>query len=168
MNMAGSWKFKFTIYFMERTHVLLHLDEVLFHSKILDIPTSFICIIILFDGAFEYGSISKLWGYVGTNTELLCAEFCNFVQYQIFVSYLVIVLSKVFWILEAPTQRLKSTQGYIIISSFYSSVEHRARVKVRHLFLFAAKAFTSAQLFFSGLRLYRPINLFTFTMYNIG
>jgi hypothetical protein len=36
----------------------------------------------------------------------------------------------------------------IIISSFYSSV--RARVNVRHLVLFAAKAFTSVQLFFSG------------------
>jgi hypothetical protein len=35
----------------------------------------------------------------------------------------------------------------IIISSFYSSVEHRTRVKFRHLIPFAAKAFTSAQLF---------------------
>jgi hypothetical protein len=38
----------------------------------------------------------------------------------------------------------------IIISSFYSSVEHRDRVKVCHLVLFAAKAFTSAQLFLFG------------------
>jgi hypothetical protein len=38
----------------------------------------------------------------------------------------------------------------IIIISFYSLVEHRARVKIRHLVLFAAKAFSSAQLFFSG------------------
>jgi hypothetical protein len=35
----------------------------------------------------------------------------------------------------------------IIISPFYSSVEHRARVKFRHLIPFAAKAFTLAQLF---------------------
>jgi hypothetical protein len=42
------------------------------------------------------------------------------------------------------------TTGFIIIIiiSFYSFVEHRARVKIRHLVLFAAKAFTSAQLFF--------------------
>jgi hypothetical protein len=38
----------------------------------------------------------------------------------------------------------------IIIISFYSLVEHRAQVKIRHQVLFAAKAFTSAQLFFSG------------------
>jgi hypothetical protein len=31
-------------------------------------------------GAFEYGGISKLSGYVGTNAELLCVEFCNFGQ----------------------------------------------------------------------------------------
>jgi hypothetical protein len=30
--------------------------------------------IIFFDGAFEYGGISKCLVYVGTNTELLCAN----------------------------------------------------------------------------------------------
>jgi hypothetical protein len=49
---------------------------------------------VLFESLFsltelsEYGSISKLQGYVGTNTELLCAEFCNLVQCYIFVSHL--------------------------------------------------------------------------------
>jgi hypothetical protein len=54
----------------------------------MDMPTRFILIIIFFNRAFEYGGISKLWGYVGTNTKLLCAEFCNYVQCHIFVSYL--------------------------------------------------------------------------------
>jgi hypothetical protein len=45
----------------------------------------------------------------------------------------------------------------IIISSFYSSVEHRARVKIHHLVLFAAKAFTSAQLFFSGFNSFSTV-----------
>jgi hypothetical protein len=27
-----------------------------------------------FDGVFECGNISKVWGYVGTNAELLCAD----------------------------------------------------------------------------------------------
>jgi hypothetical protein len=43
--------------------------------------------------------------------------------------------------------------GVIIIISFYSLVEYRARVKIRHLVLFAAKAFTPAQL--SSLALIR-------------
>jgi hypothetical protein len=52
------------------------------------LSTSFILIIIFFDGVFEYGGDSKFWGYVGTNTELLWVEFCNFVQSHMFVSYL--------------------------------------------------------------------------------
>jgi hypothetical protein len=49
---------------------------------------------VLFESLFsltelsEYGSILKLRRYVGTNTELLCVEFCNFVQCYIFVSHL--------------------------------------------------------------------------------
>jgi hypothetical protein len=46
----------------------------------------------------------------------------------------------------------------IIIICFYSSVEHRARVKVRHLVLFAAKAFTSAQLFFCGFNSFSTVH----------
>jgi hypothetical protein len=50
---------------------------------------------------------------------------------------------------RAFPQSLQAHAG-IIISLFYSSVEHRVQVKVRHLVLFAAKAFTSVQLHFSG------------------
>jgi hypothetical protein len=48
------------------------------------LPTSFTWIIIFFDGAFEYGGISKCF----RNAELLCVEFCNFGQCHISVSYL--------------------------------------------------------------------------------
>jgi hypothetical protein len=48
----------------------------------------------------------------------------------------------------------------IITSCFYSSVEHRAPLKVRQLVLFAAKAFTSVQLFFSAF------NSFSTYIYN--
>jgi hypothetical protein len=48
---------------------------------------------------------------------------------------------------------LLQLQVIIIIISFYSLVEHRARVKIRHLVLFAAKVFTSTQLFFSGFHI---------------
>jgi hypothetical protein len=45
----------------------------------------------------------------------------------------------------------------IIIIYFYSLVEHSARVKIRYLVLFAAKAFISAQLFFSGINSYQKV-----------
>jgi hypothetical protein len=45
---------------MERTNELLHYDKLsCVHRKIMDIPTSFIWIIILFDGAFEYGAVFR-------------------------------------------------------------------------------------------------------------
>jgi hypothetical protein len=89
MDMAGGWKLKFALYFMEKTHEPLHLDKWSFvHWRITNIPTSFIWIIIFFHGALEYGCISKLWGYAGTNAELLCVEFCDLVQCNICVSYL--------------------------------------------------------------------------------
>jgi hypothetical protein len=72
---------------MERTHEPLHLVQWSFvHWKIMDIHTSFSWSIIFFNEAFEYSGISKLRVYVGTNTELLCAELCNFVQCHIFAS----------------------------------------------------------------------------------
>jgi hypothetical protein len=77
-NMAGNGKLKFKFNFMERTHEPLHLVKWNFvHWKIVDIPTSFIWIIIFFDRALEYGNSLKLWDYVGTNAELLCVESCN-------------------------------------------------------------------------------------------
>jgi hypothetical protein len=46
----------------------------------------------------------------------------------------------------------------IIIRSFYSSVEHRAEVRVSHLVLFAANTFASAQLFFFGFNLFSTVS----------
>jgi hypothetical protein len=45
----------------------------------MDIPTSFILIIILFDEAFKYVNGAKFCGYFGTNGEPICLEFCDFV-----------------------------------------------------------------------------------------
>jgi hypothetical protein len=86
MNVASCSNLKIIFYFMETTHELLHLVKWSFLLlKIMNMPTSFIWIIIL----FEYGGISKCWGYVtSTNAELLCVEFCNFVQCLIVVNYL--------------------------------------------------------------------------------
>jgi hypothetical protein len=56
--MAGCWKLKFTSYFMEATHEPLHWDKrSLVLWNIMDIPTSFIWIIIFFDQVFEYGAL---------------------------------------------------------------------------------------------------------------
>jgi hypothetical protein len=129
MNLAGSWMLKFAFCFMERTNEPLHLDKwTLVHWKIMDMPTSFIWIIIFFDGAFECGGISKLWGYVGTNTELLCVEFCNFVECHVFLSYL----------------------------SCYYFMKGVLNIRDSN---------TAAEKY---LRLYRPINLFIFRIYNMG
>jgi hypothetical protein len=54
----------------------------------MDIPISFIWIIILFDAVFKYGDGAKFWGYVGINAEPLFVEFCNFVKCHNFVNYL--------------------------------------------------------------------------------
>jgi hypothetical protein len=54
----------------------------------MDIPISFILIIVFFDGAFEFGGISIFCGYVETNAKELCIKFCNFGQYHVFVSHL--------------------------------------------------------------------------------
>jgi hypothetical protein len=74
---------------METTHEPLHLDKwTLLQKEIMDIPISFVWIIILFDAVFKYGDGAKFLGYVLINAEQLCAEFCNFVQCHIFVNYL--------------------------------------------------------------------------------
>jgi hypothetical protein len=89
-NVAGGWTLKFTFYFVEKTHEPLHLRHTKLCTtlKIMDTPTGFIWIIISFDRPFEYSGISIFWGYVGTDVELRCLEFCNFVQCRIFVSHL--------------------------------------------------------------------------------
>jgi hypothetical protein len=48
--------------------------------KIMDISTSFIWIVIIFDEAFKYGVGAKFGSYVGTNADPVCVEFCNLVQ----------------------------------------------------------------------------------------
>jgi hypothetical protein len=49
----------------------------------MDIPASFILFIILFDEVFKCDDFAKFWGYVETNGEPLCFEFCNFVECHI-------------------------------------------------------------------------------------
>jgi hypothetical protein len=45
---------------METTNGLLHLRQIKFGAeKIINVPTSFICIIVLFYGAFKYGECAK-------------------------------------------------------------------------------------------------------------
>jgi hypothetical protein len=60
----------------------------------MDIPTSFILIIILFDAVFKNGDGAKFWGYVVINAEQLCVEFCNFVQCYIFVNSLTFAVNE--------------------------------------------------------------------------
>jgi hypothetical protein len=93
MNTAGSWNLKFIFHLMETTDELLHLDKWSFVQwKITDMPTSFIWSSIFFDRAFEYGGVSKFWGYVPKNSGPLCVEFCNFVHCHTFVKCSVLLL----------------------------------------------------------------------------
>jgi hypothetical protein len=74
---------------MHTTHETLHSDKwSLVYLKIMDIPTSFIWIVNLFNEAFKCGDGGKFWGYAGINAEPLCVELCNFVQCHAFVNYL--------------------------------------------------------------------------------
>jgi hypothetical protein len=84
-----------------KIHVLLYGDDswnVIFRQmkfsavKVMDITTSFIWIIALFDKAFNCADGVKFWGYVGTNAEPLCVEFSNFVQCHMAVNYLTFCL----------------------------------------------------------------------------
>jgi hypothetical protein len=89
MNVECSWMLKFIFCFMETTRVPLDLDKWrLVPKKIMGTLTGFIWIIILFYEAFKYDDGSKFWGYVGTNTEPPCVEFCNFVHCCIVMKYL--------------------------------------------------------------------------------
>jgi hypothetical protein len=85
----GRLNLNFTFCFMDRTQETLHVDKrSLAIWNTMDIPASLIWISICFEEAFEDGKDAKWWGYVVTNAEPLCVEFCNFVQYQTFVNYL--------------------------------------------------------------------------------
>jgi hypothetical protein len=73
---------------MDTVHEPLHLDKwSLVQWEIMDLPTSLIWIVILFDEIFKQGDGAKYWAYVETNSEPLCVEFCNFVQCHTFVAY---------------------------------------------------------------------------------
>jgi hypothetical protein len=60
----------------------------------MDIPISFIWIIILFDAVFKYGDGANFLGYDGINAEPLHVEFCNFVQCHMFVNYLTFAVNE--------------------------------------------------------------------------
>jgi hypothetical protein len=60
----------------------------------MDIPMSFIWIIILFDAVFKDDDGAKFGGCVVINAEQLYVEFCNFVQCHIFVNYLTFAVNE--------------------------------------------------------------------------
>jgi hypothetical protein len=79
---------------MKRTHEQLHLRQIKFCApKDHGHARNFIWIITFFDEVFEYGGDSTFWGYVEENAELLCVEFCNFVQRHIFVIIYVVTVN---------------------------------------------------------------------------
>jgi hypothetical protein len=53
----------------------------------MNIPEIIIWIITLFGDTIEYGNGEMFWDYVGTNTEALCVEFCNYERCHNFVNY---------------------------------------------------------------------------------
>jgi hypothetical protein len=56
----GGWKLEFILCFIETTHELLHLDKLgLVQYMIMDIPASFILIIILHDEVLKCGNSVK-------------------------------------------------------------------------------------------------------------
>jgi hypothetical protein len=84
--MADIWMLKFKFHLIETTHRPLHLDKrILEQWRIMNIPTSFIWIIIFFDGGFKYGDVSKFWGYVGINADLLCVGLGSSVECKLFI-----------------------------------------------------------------------------------
>jgi hypothetical protein len=94
-NMAAVWMLKFIVCFVETTNEPLHLGKwTLVQKEIMDIPTSFIWIVVLFDTVFKYGDGKKFWGYVVINAEQPCVEFCNFVQCHILVNYLTFAVNE--------------------------------------------------------------------------
>jgi hypothetical protein len=57
---------------MGKAHESLHLRQNLLEYEIMDIPRTFIWIIILFHEVFKFGDGVKFLGYAGTNAEPLC------------------------------------------------------------------------------------------------
>jgi hypothetical protein len=60
-NEVGGWKLKFVFCFTETTHEPFYLLDKwrLVEWKIVDIPTSFVWIIVLFNEVFQYGDGAK-------------------------------------------------------------------------------------------------------------
>jgi hypothetical protein len=82
-NMAGGWKFKFTLYFIEKTHEPLHLDKVRYNRRSRTYLQVFI--IIFFKRAFEYGNggILKLtrWKQIYTS-QCGTMKFCMLINHE--------------------------------------------------------------------------------------
>jgi hypothetical protein len=74
--MAYGWMLKLK-FCLKTTRERVHLDK--WKWKIMDIPTSFVWSIILFDEGFKNDNNSKFWFYIRTKSEPLCVEICNFV-----------------------------------------------------------------------------------------
>jgi hypothetical protein len=88
MNVEGGWNLIFIYCSMETDHEQLDLKTTdVWHSKNHE-HKRFTWRIILFGGIFKYVDGAKFRGYVVTNAERLCVEFCNFVQCYIFVNCL--------------------------------------------------------------------------------
>jgi hypothetical protein len=83
---GGLFKVKMHILFCGDAPLTVALKRMKFCTVNTDISKS--CIWNIFDGVFEYGNDSKFWGYVETNAEQLCTEFCNFVQCHTFINFL--------------------------------------------------------------------------------
>jgi hypothetical protein len=74
---------------MEKYYEPLYLHKrSLIQYMVMDICTIFIWNIILFYEAFKNGDNAKYWGYVCTNPEPVCVEFCNFAQCYLSLNYL--------------------------------------------------------------------------------
>jgi hypothetical protein len=73
---------------MKITHKTLYLHKWNFvQEMIMNMLKTFISIYALFDEAFKNGDGSKFWGYFGTDTELICVECFNFVQFRVLLAY---------------------------------------------------------------------------------
>jgi hypothetical protein len=108
----------------------------------MNIPISFIWIIILFDAVFKYGDGAKFWGYVRINAEVLCVEFCNFVQCHISVNYLTFAVNEwniiKFRLPEIELLALVSTQLKFIVyyTIYYYTINLKFIVKEPTILLF--------------------------------
>jgi hypothetical protein len=69
--MAAVWMEKFIVCSVETTHEPLHLDKwTSVQEEIMDIPITFIWIIILLHAVFKYGDGAEFWGCVAINNSV--------------------------------------------------------------------------------------------------